>query len=174
MSFVSNVDERTKVYCSQFDPSDTVVTTFDPMSYLVEFSTTFIDDTHLFICERKHTCKCISANLCTCDMDDFRHVTRSSLTLGSACNYILQLTLRSKLNLEKKKNLLRIFKFTDDEDEVPICDIGGSTIKFYQKSGGHVSFTIRDKVEIRNNDIYLKFDYMSFIQVPPINVHSPP
>lgn len=162
MSFISQVDERTKVYCSQFDPSDAKVIRFDPMMYLVEFNTTFIDGTPLFICERMYKCKCVAE--CICDMDDFRHVTSSSLTLGSGCNYILQLSLQSKLKLENNKNLLRIFKFTDDEYEVPICDIGGKTIKFYHKSGGHVSFTIRDKVEIRNNDIYLKFDYMSFVQ----------
>ncbi|AYV87060.1 MAG: hypothetical protein Sylvanvirus21_12 [Sylvanvirus sp.] len=85
--------------------------TFDPELYLYEYSdllNVLIQEKNCYACLSEPLCTCIvneQTNECDCDHEEHYLVQQCLFSLGSNCNFVVQIQLQEPLNQASKKSL---------------------------------------------------------------------
>ncbi len=111
----------------------------------------------LYVCARKPNCTCKSD--CLCDDDEYHQITNAKVEILSGCKALVCLTGIHELKQLRSKKVWRIFALTDEDEEIPIMDMGVNN-EFIIIGGPSYGFVDRRK---RDRSITLTFNYLCTI-----------
>ena len=154
---MTNIQDRMKWYNDTFKPEECVQEKFDFTDLYRNILERFENKSNdFFMSFLKKECKCKDLEECECDSEEYERITNKQMNIHSNCKASFEFEIEKKI-----KSQFRVFYLTQEDEEIPLLDIYKKHIIIYMDDK-KIKFTNEDKLKIRKNNSYVKFDYMSF------------
>ena len=152
-----DIQNRMEWYSDTFKPENSVLEKFDFIDLYQKILQSFENKSNdFFMSFLKKECKCEDLKECECDSEESEDILTKEMDVHSNCKSSLDISIRTKI-----KSQCRIFYLTKEDEEIPIFDIYKKHIIIYMDDK-KIKFKNENKLKIMNNNLHVRFDYMSF------------
>jgi len=154
---MTDIQDRMKWYNKAFNTDNCILERFDFTELYLKILKSLEEETNdFFMSFLKKECKCDNLMKCDCDSEDYIDISNQIIDIHSNCKASLDINTSSKM-----KSQCRIFYLTKEDEEIRLFDIYKKHIIIYMDNK-KIKFTSENKMKIKNNNLHIRFDYMSF------------